>query len=71
MKWKTYDDWKSDGFQVLKGSKAARWNNEGTGLFSEKQVDRVQHKYSGWNADPMEYLYNEEEDPFGDPYLFT
>ena len=38
MIYRTYDNWKYSGYQVIIGSKSRRRNKYGTPLFSERQV---------------------------------
>lgn len=39
MKYKTYQDWLNDGYQVRKGEKPEKKDANNNILFSEKQVD--------------------------------
>ena len=38
MDWKTWDEWKLEGYYVNFKEKSTRRNKEGKSLFSEKQV---------------------------------
>ena len=38
MKYRTFNEWSSDGYRIDKGSKSSRKSKDGTPLFSEDQV---------------------------------
>lgn len=42
----TYDQWRRLGFGVIKGQKAAKWNEQQVATFSEGQVSKIEsHEY--------------------------
>lgn len=43
--YKTYDDWKSIGRNVIKGEKSYKRNNIGQAVFSKNQTKEIKHQY--------------------------
>ncbi len=39
MKYLTYNEWQDEGFQVMKGERSRKRNDQGETVFSEAQVE--------------------------------
>lgn len=66
---KTYKEWQSKGFQVMKGEKAVAFDKEGKGLFLRKQVKPAVRQVLIYEHidDPWDYLDDRgllDEEPF-------
>ena len=63
MEEKTYEQWKAEGYHVLKGMKSRNKNSEGVALFTYMQVERNKSRYCYGNLeDDMDD--NLEDDPY-------
>lgn len=62
---KTWDEWESEGFHVIKGQKAVAYDIKSVALFSSDQVAKT--VYHGYEYDPIRRLdvptYTREPEP--------
>ena len=57
MRYKTYEQWKKEGYFVMKGEKSHKRNKKGVAVFSEEQIDCVLDDIDCYDdsGDPMNY----------------
>lgn len=62
---KTWDEWESEGFHIIKGQKAAGYNKANKALFSDRQVTKtVHHRYGyDYTRDRAEAAYKPDPEP--------
>lgn len=46
---KTWNEWESEGFHVIKGQKAIAYNGRSQALFSHNQVSKIRHHAYGYD----------------------
>ena len=54
--WRTYQQWKDDGYYVMEGERSSKRTKTGVPLFSEDQVVEVEWEYD--DGDDFFYEYD-------------
>ena len=62
---KTWDEWESDGFHVIRGQKAVGYTKRNQALFSNSQVTKTVHHSPGYDytMDRARGEYNPDPEP--------
>lgn len=60
---KTWNEWESEGFHIIKGQKAAGYNKNNVALFSADQVTKTVHHRYGYDYTKDRAQYKAEPEP--------
>ena len=63
--YKTFDEWKAEGFCIIKGSKSTKRSGQNIPLFSQDQVTRNKFPIKSYDQ-----RYDNDQDPLDDPTYY-